>query len=119
MFTYSVATKADIVAFYGSVRETLRVICAKRDGVPVGFVGIAIGPHDARFFSEHRGLSCKEMCQCYRAVKMAMKYVKESRRPVISIAEHEQGHKNLKRLGFKHVDGDLYVWVQDPLHGVQ
>lgn len=112
MFTYAPATKADILAFYGHARETLKAICVKRDGVPVGFVGIAISPHHARFFSEYRDLSCKELCQCFRAVKMAMRFVKESRRPVISIAEHEQGHKNLKRLGFAHVDNELYVWVQ-------
>lgn len=112
MLTYSAATRADILAFYGGVHETLRVICAKRDGKVVGVVGLAVGKEQSRFFSEYKNLSCKELCHCYRAVKMAMKYVKESRRPVISIAEHEQGHQNLKRLGFTHVEGDIFVWVQ-------
>lgn len=112
MLTVGPATTLDIKSYYGSTKETLRAICVKRDGVPVGFVGIAIGPHYSRFFSEYRDLNCKELCKCYRAVKMAMRFVKESRRPVVSIAEHEQGHKNLQRLGFKHVENELYVWVQ-------
>lgn len=112
MLTFTPATRSDLVEFYGHVRETLKVICAKRDGKVIGVVGLAIGPQQSRFFSEYRDMNCKELCHAYRAVKMAMKYVKESRRPVISIAEHDQGHKNLLRLGFKHVEDAVYVWEQ-------
>lgn len=112
MLTYSPTTRADIIAFYGTVRETIKAISVKRDGEMVGIAGIAIGPQQSRFFSEYKDLSCKELRQGYRAVKMAMQYVKASRRPVVSIAEHDMGHKNLKRLGFTHVDGDVFVWVQ-------
>jgi hypothetical protein len=111
MLTYAPATRADIVQFYGGVRETLKAICVKRDGVPVGFVGLAIEPQRARFFSEYRDLSCAELCRGWRAVKAAMRYVHESRRLVVSVAENEQGHKNLKRLGFTHIDGEVYAWL--------
>jgi hypothetical protein len=110
MLTYGPATRADIEQFYGPQRETLRVICVKRDGVPVGFVGIAIEPFQARFFSEYRGLTCAELCRGWRAVKAAMRYVRESRKPVVAMAENEQGHKNLQRLGFTRVTGDVYTW---------
>lgn len=112
MMTFSPASRNDIIEFYGSVRETLKVICAKRDGKVVGVVGLAVGKEQSRFFSEYKDMSCKELCQAYRAVKMAMRYVKESRRPVVSIAEHDLGRKNLLRLGFKHVEDSIFVWVQ-------
>lgn len=110
MLTYAPATRADIEQFYGSTKETLKTICVKRDGVPVGFVGLAIEPQRARFFSEYRDLSCAELCRGWRAVKAAMQYVRESHRPVVSVAENDQGHKNLQRLGFTHVTGDVYTW---------
>ena len=110
MLTYAPATAEDIRFFYGPQRETLKAICVKRDGVPVGFVGIAIEPTRARFFSEYRDMTCAELCKSWRAVKAAMQYVRESRKPVVCVAQHEQGHKNLTRLGFTHVEDDVYVW---------
>lgn len=110
MLTYAPATRADIEQFYGDVRETIKAICAKRDGVPVGFVGIAIEPMQARFFSEYRDMTCAELCRSWRAVRAAMRYVKESRRPVVAVAQGEEGHKNLTRLGFVLVEDDIYAW---------
>lgn len=110
MLTYAPATRADIEQFYGGVRETLKAICVKRDGVPVGFVGIAIEPLRVRFFSEYRDMTCAELCKSWRAVRAAMRYVRESRRPVVSVAQGDDGHKNLTRLGFIHIDGDVYAW---------
>lgn len=110
MLTFAPATQEDIQFFYGGVRETLKAICVKRDGVPVGFVGLAIEPTRARFFSEHRDMTCAELRKSWRAVKAAMKYVRESRRPVVSVAEGDHGHKNLTRLGFTHIDGEVYAW---------
>lgn len=111
MLTYGPATQEDIERFYGGVRETLKIICVRRDEVPVGFVGIAIEPLQARFFSEYREMTCAELCKAWRAVKASMRYVRESRRPVVSMAEGDQGHKNLKRLGFTHITGDIYAWL--------
>lgn len=109
MLTFAPATRTDIEQFYGGVRETLKAICVKRDGVAVGFVGIAIEPIQARFFCEYRDLTCAELCKCWRAVKMALRYALESRRPVVSVAESEHGHKNLTRLGFIHIEENVYV----------
>lgn len=110
MLTYGPATRADIEQFYGGVRETLKAICIKRDGVPVAFVGIAIEPLQVRFFSEYRDMSCAELCKSWRAVKEAMRYVRESRRPVVAVAQDDHGHKNLARLGFTRIDEDIYTW---------
>lgn len=110
MLTYAPATRTDIEQFYGGVRETLKAICVKRDGIPVGFVGIAIEPLQVRFFSEYRDMTCTELCKSWRAVKAAMRYVRESRRPVVSVAQNDEGHKNLQRLGFIHVAEDVYTW---------
>lgn len=110
MLTYAPATTEDIRSFYGSVRETLKAICVKRDGVPVGFVGIAIEPLQARFFSEHRDMTCVELCKAWRAARAAMRYVRESHKPVVAVAQGDEGHKNLARLGFVLVEGDIYVW---------
>lgn len=110
MLTYAPATEQDIKVFYGGVRETLKAICVKRDGIPVGFVGVAIEPTRVRFFSEHRDMTCAELCKSWRAVRAAMQYVRESRRQVVSVAEGDHGHKNLTRLGFVHAEGDVYTW---------
>lgn len=110
MMTFSLATKDDVRVLYGSTRETIRAICFKRDGVPVAICGLAIEPTRARFFSEHLELSCKELVQCWRGVKMAMQLVRNSKRPVFAVAEHAQGHKNLSRLGFVLIEDDYYMW---------
>lgn len=110
MLTYVPATNEDITQFYGGVRESLKAICVKRDGVPVAFVGIALEPLQARFFAEYRDMTCAEIRKSWRAVLMAMRYVRESRRPVVSIADGAEGHKNLSRLGFVQRASDYYAW---------
>lgn len=110
MLTHGPATRTDIEQFFGAQRETIKAICVKRDGIPVGFVGLAIEPMRARFFSEYRDMSCAELCKSWRAVKAAMRYVHESRRPVVAVAQGEDGHQNLTRLGFTRIEEDLYAW---------
>lgn len=108
--TFAPATQEDIRRFYGSVRESLRAICIKRDGEPVGIIGIAYERWQARFFFEHKDMTHEQMRRMWRAVKAAMKFVHESKRPVVAIAENDHGHKNLTRLGFVRVTEDLYQW---------
>lgn len=110
MLTFAPATRGDIERFYGGVRETLKAICVKRDGVPVAFIGIAIEPLHARFFSQYRDMTCAELCKSWRAVRKAMRYVHESRKPVFSVAQNDHGHKNLQRLGFVRLEEDVYAW---------
>lgn len=110
MLTYAPATRTDIEQFYSGVRETIKAMCVKRDGVPVAMIGIAFELQRVRFFSEHHDMTCAEMRKAWRAVKAAMQYVRETRRLVVSVAQDEQGHKNLRRLGFVHVEEDIYLW---------
>ena len=110
---FAPATAEDVRVFYGSVNQSMRAICVKRDGLPVGFVGLAIEQGYARFFSEYRDLSTAELCCGWRAVKAAMRYVRESKRPVVAVAMNDHGHKNLTRLGFVRLKDDLYGWMRD------
>lgn len=110
MLSFDYATRSDIEQFYGHLRESIKAVCVKRDGIPVGMVGLALESIQARFFCEDKDMTCAEMCKSWRAVKMAMRLVRASHRPVVSIAESDHGHKNLTRLGFIQVEGDYYIW---------
>lgn len=111
MLTFDVATRSDVERFYGSVRESMKAVCVKRCGEPVLIIGLVLEPLQSRFFSDHKDMTCDEMVKSWRAVKMAMRFVRESRRPVVAIAENDHGHKNLTRLGFTRIDGDYYQWL--------
>lgn len=46
-----------------------------------------------------------------RAIKASMEIVKDYKGPVISVAEHAEGCRLLNRLGFTHLDGAYYQWL--------
>lgn len=105
----SFATAADLREFYGEF-PTMHAVCAKKDGKVVGVVGLVLEPLQNRFFSEFR-LPRRELAKPFwRAARLAMQFVMNSKRPVVAIAQHDHGHKNLTRLGFEHVEGEYYQW---------
>lgn len=46
-----------------------------------------------------------------RAVKESLRFADEYRGPVIAIAEHAEGCRLLHRLGFTHLQGAIYAWL--------
>lgn len=113
MLTYSRATENDIRAYYGAVPGTIKAVCIKRDSEPVAMIGVSIERGQSKFFSENR-MTDKERhtVTAWKAVKAAMGIVKKNITPVVALAECADGHKNLARLGFECVSGDIYRWVK-------
>lgn len=104
------ATAADIRAFYGQpVAQTLRAVVITVDGEPAGLIGLAADGPDQKFFSEekpvleqHRGSMA-----VLRALKHVMGWV--ARCPQLVVA-YSKNRCLLVRLGFTHVEGDVFVW---------
>jgi hypothetical protein len=110
MLTWGYATAADIDAYYGDrPRETMRAVVIRMDGVAVGVIGLAKEVDRDRAFSECKPVLCAHLRSIVvlRAIKAFMKLVEASRIPVYAISE---GTGVLDRLGFRHVDGDVYEW---------
>ena len=108
------ATAADIEAYYGEPPSgTLRATVAEMDGQIVGVIGIIREAAVGRFFCDF-----KPKLQPYlrsitimRAVKDSMAYADQYRGPVVAIAEHAEGCRIMNRLGWTHLQGELYGWL--------
>ena len=108
------ATKADIDAYYGGIRHgTLRAMVAEMDGRIVGIVGLVREPDAGKFFSEFAPELEPYLgsIRIMRAVKQAMQYVFEYQGPVIAISEGPKSVKLLTKLGFEHLEGELWAWL--------
>jgi hypothetical protein len=107
------ATAADILEFYGKLpRQTIRAIVLTRNGVPEVIGGVA---RDAggvqRFFSDHTESIVPHLksITAMRGLKALMKLVKGYPGVVLAIAQDDVGEKLLTRLGFVHIDEDVYA----------
>ena len=108
------ATAQDIEAYYGKEpRGTLRAYAAIMDGEVVGLIGIVREATVGRFFCDF-----KPKLQPYlqsitimRAVKRSMEFADQYRGPVVAVAEHAEGCRILHRLGWTHLQGELYGWL--------
>lgn len=111
--TFSRATESDIRAYYGSVPGTIRAVCIKRGAEPVAMIGIALEKGQSKFFSENRMTEReRRSVTAWKAVKAAIELVKKNLTPVVALAECAEGRKNLTRLGFGCIGGDLYRWTK-------
>lgn len=108
------AREDDIVEYFGdSTGETVRAIVAEVDGKVAGIVGVVREDSHGMYFSNF-----SEDLRPYlrsvavmRAIKQSMDIVRAYRGPVISIAETVEGCRILNRLGFRHLEGAIYGWV--------
>jgi len=119
MLQTRIATAADVTAYYGHPsHETLKAYVAILGGECVGLVGIARAGANTRFFSDF-----KPELRPYiggpsvmRAVLRALKWVQESKVPVITIATPDEPNAEviIRKLGFVHYapseHGEVYVW---------
>jgi len=112
------ATSSDVRAFYPDQTCSFRAWVAELDGEPKGIIGLALTRPAANMFSTfHEELRphLKAM-PILRLIKRAEAAVKESRTPVLALAEPGMATAPaiLERLGFKHLgssgDGEIYGW---------
>ena len=91
----------------------MRVIVAEMDGEIVGVIGVVRELDLGKLFCDF-----KPKLQPYlrsitimRAVKAAMRFADEYRGPIVAVAEHAEGCRILNRLGWTHLQGELYGWL--------
>lgn len=83
------------------------------DGQVAGIVGISREYTIGKFFADFKpelGPYLKSVT-VWRAIKAALQFCDEYRGPVIAVAEHGEGCRILHRLGFDHLEGAHYGWL--------
>ena len=90
----------------------MRAIVGTVDGEVAGIIGVARFDGFGEYFSQF-----SEPLQpflgsmtVWRAVKASMKFVESYRGVLYAIAQHAEGERNLLRLGFVQIDGELFLW---------
>lgn len=90
----------------------MRAIVAVMDDEVVGVIGLAREDEYGRYFSDFKPVLHPYLrsITILRAIKRSMEFVRRYRGLVMAEAEHEEGQRILRRLGFEHVDGEFFVW---------
>lgn len=97
--------------FYGELpRQTIRAVVLLLDGEPAGVIGLARNGGCEKLFSEYKPEMQEHLrrFEVLRAIKLAMTLVESSRCEVYAV--REEGTDVLLRLGFEHVEDDIYKW---------
>ncbi len=107
------ATLADMQAFYGDAPFTLRAYVAEMDGTVEGVIGVKRDIDHGLYFSDF-----SEKLRPYlrsmvilRAIKSSLELVRGYRGPVYTIASDAEACRLLNRLGFAHIFGEWYAWL--------
>lgn len=109
--TYRFATESDLRQFYGELpRQTVRAVVILLDNEPAGVIGLARDASCEKLFSEHKPEMQQHLrrFEVLRAIKLAMTLVESSKCDVYAV--REEGTDVLLRLGFEHVEDDIYKW---------
>jgi len=109
--TWSAAAAADIDEFYGErPGESMRAVVVRMGGRPVAIIGIAIERSRARAFSEYKPELEPHLksISVLRAIKAAQQMFAASVKPVVAVCDGSAAL--LVRLGFVHVQDDVYAW---------
>ena len=109
------ATAADLRAFYGDRPcPTLKGLVVARGEEILGVIGLAREGARSKYFSEIREDLRPRLRRMIslRTIWKSMELVRSSRLPVYALAQTDEpdSHRVLQRLGFAHVDGDVYQW---------
>ena len=108
------ATAKDIAVVHrGAVQPTLRAVVITLDDDPVGTIGVSREYGIGKYFSDYMDELRPHMksITVMRAIKASMEFVKNYPGPVYSVAQHKEGARLLTRLGFSHISGDLFIWL--------
>lgn len=101
--------------FYGELpRQTVRAVVILLDGEPAGLIGLARESGCEKFFSEAKSELDLRRFEVLRTIKLAMSLVKSSKCDVYAV--REEGTDILLRLGFEHVEDDIYKWPSYQQH---
>lgn len=86
---------------------------AELDGEIVGVIGVAREGDIGKFFCDFSDVLQPYLrsITIWRAVKDSMKFVEQYQGPVVSLAQHAEGCRMLNRLGWTHLQGALYGWL--------
>lgn len=91
----------------------MRAVIVTLDDEILAIAGVARDPEHGKFFSEHSNKLTPYLgsITVWRAIKKAMEFVKEYRGPVVAVSAHVDGVVNLTRLGFTHIQGEYFLWL--------
>lgn len=109
------ATANDLRQFYeGRPHPTLKALVVCDGQRLLGIVGLAREGVRSKFFSEIREdlrPSLKKVI-CLRTILRARELVRASKLPVFAIAQADEpdAHRLLQRLGFVHLQDEVYQW---------
>jgi hypothetical protein len=115
--TYRFATESDLRRFYGDLpRPTVRAVVILLDGEPVGVIGLARESGCEKLFSEYKPEMQPHLrrFEVLRAIKLAMTLVESAKCDVYAV--RDEGTDILLRLGFEHVEDDIYKWPSFQQH---
>ncbi|KPL29029.1 MAG: hypothetical protein AMJ72_00280 [Acidithiobacillales bacterium SM1_46] len=111
--TWRLATADDVRDYYGKIPNTLRAYAVFMDGKVEGLVGVSRERDYGIYFSDH-----SEKLRPYlnsitvmRAIRASLDLVDQYRGPVMSIATDAEACRLLHRLGFTHLHGAWYGWL--------
>ena len=102
------------MAFYKEpVRGTMRALVAVLDGNVVGVIGIVREQLWGRFFSDFAPAlqPYLKSITIMRAVQRSLKFCDDYRGPVVAIAKDAESCRFMHRLGFTHLQGAAYAWL--------
>ena len=110
---YRYATAVDARNFWGKpMHETFRGMAWTLDGEVVGLMGICRDAAGSKFFADYLPEMESRMNEIsmQRVLMITLGWVKKHPYPVHAVAKHEKGHALLQRIGFTHLDKDVYLW---------
>ena len=102
------------MAFYKEpVRGTMRALVAVLDGNVVGVIGIVREQLWGRFFSDFAPAlqPYLKSITIMRAIKRSLRFCDDYRGPVVAIAKDAESCRFMHRLGFTHLQGVAYAWL--------
>jgi hypothetical protein len=86
---------------------------AEMDGKVVGIIGVSRENGVGKFFADFKPelKPYLRSVTIMRGIKASLRICDEYRGPVVAIAEHGEGCRILHRLGFEHLEGAYYGWL--------
>ncbi len=83
------------------------------DGEVVGLIGVVREQYVGKFFVDFKPIlqPYLQSITIMRTVKASMQFVAQYRGPTVAVAEHAEGCRILHRLGWTHLEGELYGWL--------
>ena len=91
----------------------MRAVVVTIDDEPMGIIGVSREYGIGKYFSEYRDelRPYLKSMPVLRAIKASMEFVKNYQGPVLAVARDAEGARLMTRLGFTHMDGDVYSWL--------